>query len=357
MLFPYKFVPNHTIYALQKWMDELFLDVWCVAAKVVDYDIELLPADLKEITLAIQNDDKIKTDYLYGPIEKVYKIFQGFDQPTKEALALAFRHNNSIEDLCKQTNGCNPFLYSALTAINKDLSNELNTFYKSLFTDVIKLKVVKDKIGEMDSHYDDFVKLNDESKCPFCGLNDIKGRHLSKRDAYDHFLAKGNYPFNSINFKNLSPMCYDCNSSYKGAKDFLHKDKVRRKAFYPFDQNANPNIQISIAIAKSDIASLTPADITLTLISAGQQSEVDAWADVFGIEERYKAKCLEKNDGKYWYEQATEEYENVIADLGVQFTKEQWIQYLINSAKRKPHANGNFIKAKYLEACKASGAL
>jgi hypothetical protein len=357
MLFPYHFVPNHTIYTLQKWMDDLFLTVWCVADPAVDYNIDLLPDDLKAVVMEIFNDAKVTTDYLYGPIEKVYKIFQSFDQPTKDTLALAYRHNNSVEDLCKQTNGCNPFLYSALTVVHEDLGVELKRFYKALFTDVIGLKAVRDRIGHIDSHYDDFVTLNDESKCPFCGINGIKGRYVSKRDAYDHFLPKGIYPFNSINFKNLSPMCYDCNSSYKGAKDLLHRNAVRRKAFYPFDAAAVPNIQLSIAFSKADISTLTPADITLTLTSAGQQDEVDSWKDVFGIEERYKAKCLEKNDGLYWFEQATEEFANVQVDLGEGFTKDQWVQQLINSAKRKPYAAGNFIKAKYLEACRNVGAL
>lgn len=152
-------------------------------------------------------------------------------------------------------------------------------------------------------------------------------------------------------------MCYDCNSSYKAAKDLLHSNAVRRKAFYPFDTAVNPNIQVAITFSKADISTLTPADITLTLTSPGQQAEVDSWKDVFGIEERYKAKCLEKNDGLYWFEQATMEFANVRADLGAGFTEKQWLQYLINAANRKPHADGNFIKAKYLEACRNIGAL
>ena len=357
MLFPYKFVANHSIYTLQEWMDDLFLNVWCVADNAVPYDIELLPDVLKAVVMEIFNDNKIKIDHLYGPIEKVYKIFQGFDQPTKDSLALAYRHNNSVEDLCKQTNGCNPFLYAALTIINEDLSDELKSFYKNLFTSVIHLKAVTDRIGEIDNHYDEFVTENDEGKCPFCGINGLKGRYVSKRDAYDHFLPKGIYPFNSINFKNLSPMCYDCNSSYKGVKDLIHLNTVRRRAFYPFDATANPNIQISIVFAKADINNLTPADITLTLTSAGQQAEVDSWKDVFGIEERYKAKCLEKNDGEYWFIQATDEYNNYPDKVKAVFTRQEWIQKLIDDAKESPLANGNFIKAEYLEACKAIGAL
>ncbi len=115
-----------------------------------DYDIDLLPDDLKEITLAIYNDARITKDYLYGPIERVYIIFQGFNQPTKNVLTQAYINNNSIEDLCKQQNGCNPYLYTALQLVNAPLKTELEKFYKSLFNDVIHLKVVQDKIGKID---------------------------------------------------------------------------------------------------------------------------------------------------------------------------------------------------------------
>jgi len=358
MLFPYKFITNHTIYSLQKWMDELFLDVWCNADKSIDYNIDLLPIDLKQLTLAIYNDAKITTDYLYGPIEKVYKIFQEFDQITKNNLATAYKHNNSIEDLCKQTNGCNPFVYSALKSINKELGNELEMFFKNLFNNVIHLKCVKDKIGELDSHYDEFVTINDEGKCPFCGINDIKGKYVSKREAYDHLLPKDIYPFNSINFHNLAPMCHECNSSYKLKADpLLNKDKVtRRKAFYPFDPS-DPQIQIKIDFITKDLAFLKPEEIQLDISSIGHYEEVESWKEVFGIEERYKAKCLEKEYGKYWFEQAEEEYSNALLELGGAFTKQQWIQYQINAAKRKPYANGNHIKAEFLEACRKIGVL
>jgi hypothetical protein len=76
MLFPYKFIENHNIYRLQEWMDDLFLNLWCTADSAIAYDIELLPQDLKDITLAIYYDGRITTDYLYGPIQRIYVIFK-----------------------------------------------------------------------------------------------------------------------------------------------------------------------------------------------------------------------------------------------------------------------------------------
>lgn len=358
MLFPYIYIANHSIYTLQTWMDDLFLNVWCNADPAVDYDIELLPNDLKEITLEIARDARIKKDYLYGPIENVYKIFQTFDQPTKDLLAQAYRSNNSIEDLCKQQNGCNPYLYTTLHTLHGGLSDELEKFYKSLFTDVIHLNVVQAKIGKVDVHYDNFVTVNDERKCPFCGLNSIKGPNRSVRDAYDHYLPKDIYPFNSINFKNLAPMCHECNSSHKLRQDPIINPTThaRRRAFYPYD-TINYQIEIGIDFNHNDINTLTEHHIQVTLTSPTHQDEVDTWKEVFGIEERYKEKCASKTDGKYWFIQATDEYHNYPAEVKAIYSQPTWVQKMIDDANSNKFAVGNFIKAQYLEACRRMGVI
>ncbi|TDQ18897.1 hypothetical protein DFQ04_0708 [Algoriphagus boseongensis] len=359
MLFPYQFIENHSIYALQQWMDDLFLNVWCTADAAVDYNIDLLPDDLKEITLAIFYDARITTDYLYGPIERVYIIFQGFDQPTKDLLAQAYKNNNNVLDLCKQQNGCNPYVYSTLQALSEPLKNELISFYKSLFTSVIHLKAVQDKIGTIDSHYDEFVTTNDERKCPFCGLNSIKGPNRTVRDAYDHYLPKDIYPFNSINFKNLAPMCHECNSSHKLRQDPITSPNTnaRRRAFFPYDTDNGYEINIDLTFSNPDINTLSENDVTVNLTSPTHQQEVDTWKEVFGIEERYKEKCASKTDGKYWFMQIHDEYNNLPFISKVFYSKGKHIQNVIKSARTNPFAAGNFIKASFLESCAKMGII
>ena len=76
-----------------------------------------------------------------------------------------------------------------------------------------------------------------------------------------------------------------------------------------------------------------------------------------GIKERYKAKCLEKNDGKYWLIQATDEYNNLPANVKAIYSEPQWISKQIDDAKKNPFANGNFLKAEFITACKNIGAI
>ena len=188
MLFPYIYVP-HSIEKLQEYIDYLFLEVWCKASG--DFDIDKIGhADLKEIILAIHYDDKIKKDHLYGPIESIFNIFKTFEASTVQLFAEGYQFNNQVEDLCKGVNGCKPMLYVEIKHVNEALEKELKDFFKNLFNEVIHLKVVKDKLGEIDDHYDDFVTENTVGKCPFCGINDIKGVYHNKREAYDHFLPK-----------------------------------------------------------------------------------------------------------------------------------------------------------------------
>ena len=66
-------------------------------------------------------------------------------------------------------------------------------------------------------------------------------------------------------------------------------------------------ITINVTLKTRDITSLQPSEIDLQLTAPGREEEVEAWKDVFGIEERYKAKLCGKNDGMAWLQQIVEE--------------------------------------------------
>lgn len=236
------------------------------------------------------------------------------------------------------------------------IAEQLKAFHSDLWGRVLGLEPVKSRIGAIEEHYKTFVRENDEDKCPYCGYGDIKGQHHSKREAYDHFLPKGTYPFNSVNFKNLAPICHECNSSYKLQLDpTKHIDPitrkntgVRRKAFYSYAAAA-PGISIDVTFSTADIAKLNPSDITVVITAPGRDEEVESWKDVFGIEERYKAKCCAKNDGMVWLSRITEENEN----YGL--TPAQMLEAEMRAAESKPWSDANFLKKPFLRACRTAG--
>lgn len=356
MLFTYRYI-NHGIERFQEYLDHLVKEVWCKATG--DFTLNLLHLELREIVEEIYNTEEDTTrgntgDLLYGPITKIYDIFKTkLTADQRQQVSTWYDHNNDIEALCACKPHKLPATYANIAAINPDLAVHLKDFCESLFTKVIHIKPVTSRIGEIDDHYDAFVTENDEGKCPYCGFGDIKGVHHSKREAYDHFLPKGTYPFNSVNFHNLAPMCHDCNSSYKLKLDpTKHIDPVtrknnggRRKAFYSYAA-VNPNINVSVTLNTKDVTQLVPGQIDLQLNSPGKDDEVEAWKDIFGIEERFKAKFCAKNDGKYWLQQAIDECKNA----GV--NPHEMLQKIQNSAKTSPWAEANFLKVPFLIACK-----
>lgn len=329
MLFPYTYI-NHDIEKLQDYLDHLFLEVWCKADSRIDYDVSLLHPVLQDIIKEIYYDATVPHGkYLYEPIESVYKIFQTIDSASKSTLAWAYVLNNSISNLCCNEAGYTAITYEDLKVYHADLPGVLKDFYENLYTNVLGLKAVHSRIGELGDHYTEFVTVNDEGKCPYCGINSIKGVYVEKREAYDHYLPKAIYPFNSVNFFNLAPMCHECNSSYKLKKDPINarpkKNPLKngagkpRKAFYSYSPTIAP-LDLQIIFKSTDMSNLKPKDIEIKFNNPDIAEEIETWLDVFGIEERYKAKCLGKNDGRYWFEQVTDEFENAQKMLGAGFT-------------------------------------
>lgn len=240
--------------------------------------------------------------------------------------------------------------YADIAVNHKDLAAQLGTFFKGLYSQsLLDLAALRAKIGDIDDHYQTFVATNKAGKCPFCGIGDIKGEHHSKREAYDHYLPKALYPFNSINFQNLAPACHECNSTYKLSKDPAHNLAGRRKAFYPFA--AATQIDIQVALQHSDIENLKPTDVQMQFGPAAITEEIETWKDVYGIEERYKAKLCGENDGKYWLTQVLDEcqaYDKQPADI---------LAMRAQQAQSRPYADCNFLRKPFLEACQQIGVL
>lgn len=349
MLFTYSYV-NHTITRFQTYLDHLVKEVWCKASG--EFSLDLLHPELKIIVEDISNDESVTTDPLYGPIRRIYELFRTQLTAAQRAqVAIWCDNNNDIKALCANDPRKTPGTYADICALNTELETALKVFCKSLFTQVIKLKAVTSRIGSIEEHYIEFAKKNEEEKCPYCGCMDIRGAHYTTRDAYDHFLPKGTYPFNSVNFRNLAPMCPQCNSSYKLAKDpTKHLDPInkadgaRRKAFYSYAAE-NPGISVKVTLKTKDVSDLQPNDIDLTFAAPGHDEEVEAWKDVFGIEERYKAKLCAQNDGKAWLQRIVEDCENV------GLSRDVLLAYELRAAERFPYNDAGFLKKPFLAAC------
>jgi hypothetical protein len=358
MLFPYTYVP-HSMEKMHEFIEYIFFKVWCKAPEGKPFSFELFNAksELKAIMEAFHYSDSKGADFFNGHIEKIYGLFAPLSNEQISRLQEWFKGNNDIEGLCRNDPAVAIARYNELAAFHKPISDEMASFYKGLYSkDLLDLKKLRPVIGEMDDHHTRFTEVNKEGKCPFCGINDVKGIYQSKREAYDHYLPKGKYPFNSINFYNLAPACHECNSSYKTSKDPLYdgNDPLtdnaggRRKAFYPY-QTTPYNIDLNISLDSPDWNNIKPEAINIITGPEALREEIDTWMDVYGIEERYKAKCCGENDGKYWIESVLDEWINAGR------LPEEYMATLERHTRFKPFAEANFLKRPFLEACRRAG--
>jgi hypothetical protein len=347
MLFPYLYI-DHPMNKMQEYIDFIFFEVWCKAPEC-QYDISLFDGnvELKEIITAFHYTEPKGADFFVKGIQTIFEIFKNQAPTQMDQLRNWYRSNNHIEGLCKNTHGVEPLTYEEIARWNQRLSEELNAFFVGLYSEAfLSLKVLSDKIGKIGDHYKEFTRLNTKCKCPFCGLSFLDGEYNHTREAYDHYLPKSKYPFSSINFRNLAPICHKCNSSNKGAKDPLHdRSGNRRKAFYAYNADTY-GLEISLQICLTEVDNLTPQDINIQFGPAALKEEINTWNELFAIEERYKAVCCSA-EAQYWIQQVREANEN----YGL--APRDFLRGKLRESTRKPYQETNFLRKPFLEACDA----
>src|SRR5690606_360287 len=106
----------------------------------------------------------------------------------------------------------------------------LKGFFIDLYEQVLDGNGFRDLFSTtLRAHFDEFSTINSEiTLCPICGLGELKKHTDEARDQYDHYLPKSIYPLSSVNFKNLVPVCRECNSlDVKGDTDIVDTSSNR----------------------------------------------------------------------------------------------------------------------------------
>ncbi len=334
MLFKYKHI-KHPLDKFHVYIRHLVLDVWCNASQ--PFSTDLLMPSFSALVNAMPNN------YLLNPIQEIYNDLKRKPKSFKRLLHDGFRKNNNIEALC--SGSYSPIQYAAIKVVDKDFSNKLYKFFVNAY-DLLDDSRVNASLGGINKHYKEFFKKGvNKTVCPFCGILPMLNSENAKREAYDHYFPKEIYPFNSVNFDNLVPMCHTCNSKYKTRKDpiNLRYGGPRRNVFFPFITSTSTNIDIEFTFNTTDVENLTSADIDILITPDNSNNEVDRWKEIFGIEERYKAVCCEEAAYKGWLE----EYQTM-TQMG---TVISFNDYLAAKSTNK-HLNKKFLEVAYLTACR-----
>jgi hypothetical protein len=202
---------------------------------------------------------------------------------------------------------------------------------------------------DIKGHYELIYNALEYKICPFCGVHPL---HKTFREDYDHLAPKAIYPLVSVNPKNLAPMCHDCNSKNKGAKDILYLPDGRRRAFiYPYTQHIEVTINFENSIIpQTNVAN--PEGIWNISLNPNNESTAN-WDRVFNIKRRYLIDFVIPNYETWLRDFVTDCIEDNI-DLNEVNTIKAELQRLGTRFQRKWYDQANIIKGplfEYLANC------
>lgn len=361
MLFPYIYVP-HQMEKMQELIRFIFYEVWCKAPSF-EYGIDIfkpceglhqIMEELHRRDLAEKLKDGSGKDF-YESINEIFNEFKKLSNLEIDQYQRDFDSNNMIEELCSGSLEHVPTVYVEVPDNKKELNEKIQKFFKNIYSSgFFNLAFVKEVVGsDLGRYYKDFVRKNDTGTCPFCGLLPIDGEYDPTREAFDHYLPKSKYPFNSVNLKNLAPSCGKCNSGNKIDQDPLRGVANRRKAFYPFSLEKT-GIELSVKLNAKCFSNggelqLRPEGIEIEIQSTNYFEEVNTWKELFRIETRYVAKCCSNNGGLNWLNRVLSECQNYNLAIPTMLDAE------LKSAEASPWVESNFLKKAFLEGCQQVG--
>ena len=164
-------------------------------------------------------------------------------------------------------------------------------------------------------------------------------------------MPKSKYPFNSINFFNLIPICYPCNSGTKSSTDTLFDDEGKRvKAFFPFGGLIVEPKSIEIEIKNKEliIELMKSDDIEFKL---PKDEFTKNWDRVFGIKKRYKNKVCKKT--KEWLK----EWQNTYRRTKGKYKIDEFIESRLYEYQDRPLHERYFLKYAIFNALNENGSL
>lgn len=264
MLRTYKSLKSHTVFQYQIHVEHLICNVWCRAEEGIVCQDLLTP----EFEPIYSSRVWVKT-----AVDDIYEFCKNLSDEERASIKEAFYTNNDIEALCEAT--ASPIELNTLAiVVEQRIKPLLVRFYSDLIS-------TKDKL----QYYNDLIELNGNTKfCFCCGLSPIESAESRYREDNDHYLPKAEYPFASVNFSNLPPLCSKCNKKCKTTKNPFENG---RKSFYPF-KPLDSEFEIGISIASTvNVNYLDLKENEITLSFNNDADKVATWQWLFLINTRY----------------------------------------------------------------------
>lgn len=288
----------HIVSRGQSFVNYLFLDVIfnnTVLKNNPSFSTALVIGKYNSIILSFGDE------YL-SSVSNVFDICKWLNSKQLKLLRRAVHHNNKIEKLC--SGELIPVTYREINKIDTQLSIEIQKICGRLYKYIIDRQPFYSVYGRKGDFYKEII--GEETVCSCCGVGTMLNKYQTPVGALDHYFPINHYPFSSINFRNLVPICDICNSKYKTQKDTLFSIKVRTKkgrkiqnikklrAFYPYSTNYEM-IEVSVSITNDDLSNLTKNDIIIDYSLPNHDEEIENWERLFNVSEVHKAHLFDNS--------------------------------------------------------------
>ncbi|EEX34083.1 MULTISPECIES: hypothetical protein [Vibrio] len=282
MLFPIEYVETNMVY-----LNEVFKHFIQKASVMTQYrKASLFPTEFIDVHDDSRNDIDKK-------FKAVFEQIKSLNPSQKKQLKRMYINHQRTKRLCQDRVAIVDF-----SAYPEQFKKSLKSLGEYLYSSGLKNTRIQQlaiaKYGDNNStlydHWLAFKEVNG-SVCCFCGIQDYEEQlpdtSIKKwRPAYDHYLPKEKYPFSAVNFRNLIPCCYQCNSKSKGAFDPCNCKKTgRKKAKYPFSNDIV--VGLKFKFVAENVAMKTPWVVELN----DENDEVhQTWNRVYQIKDRVASR-------------------------------------------------------------------
>jgi hypothetical protein len=316
MLYFYRPI-THPITNMHVYMHYFFTQLFAEVSPIYDHTA-YIHVDFKAIIdkYTVQLDTKLLA---------VFNAYMSLVSPNdKTTVQNAYSNNNNIEGICN--NIVRPYKFSELpppiVPPVRELYDSTGVLYKML-TSKAGYPSIKNRCGSLKGHFERFREANKHSICPFCGMENLLTDYDDSKNEYDHYISKGDYPFCSINFTNLVPVCDYCNKAgNKGSKDIPFSPnsnpQVQEKLYFPYS-SAYPDHEISLIInaANTDLSDIDSWTLVINCTPVQNANRKERWVEIYNIENRYKSKIAK--DSYKWMDRIVTKHRLRCKKKGVSF--------------------------------------
>ncbi|WP_211221671.1 hypothetical protein [Spirosoma panaciterrae] len=256
---------EHPVFVYQQYFQHLICEVWCQAQDEI-LCTDLLSNEFEEIYW--------ERDWVKTAVDEIYEICKKLTDEERADIKEAFFVNNNIEELCEAQK--EPIGLDILPDV---VEKKMKTFLIKCYSDLITAKEKLDYYNKLIEHQKANYKF-----CPCCGILPVESTESRYREDNDHYGPKAEYPFASVNFSNLVPLCSKCNKKCKSSKNPFEN---RRKSFYAF-KALDQEFEIVITINNTDATNygeLSQDEISMSFNN--DSHKVATWDWLFEITTRY----------------------------------------------------------------------